>query len=31
MLPSLRSHKEYIEFVNKNLKAVQIPKVQLRD
>ena len=26
MLPSLRSHKEYISFVNKHMGSVQIPK-----
>lgn len=26
MLPSLRSHKEYISFVNKRMGSVQIPK-----
>ena len=26
MLPSLRSHKEYISFVDKHMRSVQIPK-----
>jgi hypothetical protein len=26
MLPSLRSHKEFISFVDKHIQSVQIPK-----